>query len=171
MSKITEQFVPYKQAKELKELGFEELCFGFYQNDESLAIGLEEKDIQHFTNKRALESETYQCIAPLYQQAFDWFREKHDLDIIFQLIYYSNHTKKGYFLTIFEGTNHRDLLNYEEAYNDILEDSGQEVEGNYLNDELHDTLIFERKFAYKTYQEAQLACLHKLIELVKNNKV
>jgi len=135
MSKIIEQFVPYKQAEQLKELGFDEKCFGFYQNDESLAIGLEEKDMQHFTNKRALKSETYQCIAPLYSQAFDWFREKYQLFSSIKPSFCNNSSS-----IIF--------LYY------------------YINNNEDFTCIVE----YKTYQEAQLACLDKLIELVKEKK-
>jgi hypothetical protein len=72
---MEKEFVPYQQALELKELGFDEPCFGkFYHNH--LEIGgswlnsefnKDEKDGNIFTS------------APLYQQVFKWFREKHSL--------------------------------------------------------------------------------------------
>ena len=142
MSKITEQFVPYKQAKELQELGFDEECFGFYQNDESLAIVLDEKDIQHFTNKKALKNKTYQCIAPLYSQAFDWFREKYKLMISI------NVSSAGYYLSFFKD----EKFEY------------------YFQVQIGKEPYLRMKEYYITYQEAQLACLDKLIDLVKEKK-
>ena len=68
---MNKEFIPYEQALELKELGFGEPCFGWFTNS-YLRIGsvVENKHVQG-------EDET---LAPLYQQAFRWFREKYDLD-------------------------------------------------------------------------------------------
>jgi ABC-type glycerol-3-phosphate transport system substrate-binding protein len=74
---MEKEFVPYQQALELKELGFDEPCFGkFYHNH--LEIGgswlnsefnKDKKDGNIFTS------------APLYQQVFRWFREKYNAHI------------------------------------------------------------------------------------------
>ena len=71
------EFIPYEQALALKELGFDEPCFGkFYHNH--LEIGgswlnsefnKDKKDGNIFTS------------APLYQQVFRWFREKYNAHI------------------------------------------------------------------------------------------
>ena len=65
---MNKEFIPYEQALELKELGFNELCLFYYGDNETLRI-------YH-------QSEIYDDLigAPLYQQAFRWFREKHGLD-------------------------------------------------------------------------------------------
>src|SRR5690606_12554873 len=63
---ITNQFVPYELAVKLKELGFDEGCFGTYLW-EVLEIGLDIPNDEYFTR------------APLWQQAFDWFIEEHNL--------------------------------------------------------------------------------------------
>ena len=62
---MTKEFIPYEQALELKALGFNEPCFkvydtmGYVQDEQTmLKMGLD------------------YCLAPLYQQAFRWFREK-----------------------------------------------------------------------------------------------
>ena len=59
-------FVTYEQALDLKELGFDEPCFGFY-------------DI--FTNE--VKGGNFPCEgsnnAPLKQQVIQWFRDKHQL--------------------------------------------------------------------------------------------
>jgi hypothetical protein len=75
------EFIPYEQALELKELGFDEPCFGWFTNS-YLRIGsvVENKHVQG-------EDET---LAPLYQQVFRWFREKYDLFISI------NHYENGY---------------------------------------------------------------------------
>ena len=59
------EFVPYDLALCMKELGFDEPCFGFYSlHDGNKAVG-----------------GNYPCdgtnSAPLYQQAFRWFREEY----------------------------------------------------------------------------------------------
>jgi hypothetical protein len=59
---MEKEFVSYEQALALKELGFDEPCFMYY------------------TDKGELyKSNLYGISAPLYQQAFRWFREEHNL--------------------------------------------------------------------------------------------
>lgn len=64
------QFVPYKEALQLKELGFNEPCFK--QEWQSTKPSLESKISQ-------VTEEDYIGI-PLYQQAFDWFRNRPNND-------------------------------------------------------------------------------------------
>jgi hypothetical protein len=72
--------------------------------------------------------------APLYQQAFRWFRENH---LLFTSIFMYG-DMNGYLFKI-----------------DELEHNG--IFLRYKSEELEDT-----------YEEAELACLKKLIEIVKN---
>lgn len=92
---MNKEFIPYKQALELKELGFDEDVFEWFDT--------ETKDFCDVMKE---------VKAPLYQQAFRWFREKHNL-------------------------HHLDLISL---------------------------LYLEQKM---NYEEAELACLNKLIEIVK----
>ena len=69
---MNKEFIPYEQALELKELGFNENCLAFYNFGERLMpIDTD------FTNFRELSDDLTK--APLYQQAFRWFREKYGL--------------------------------------------------------------------------------------------
>lgn len=69
---MKKEFIPYEQALELKKLGFNEECFGAYI-DKILII---EDDWLYSTNQDTfIESSNF--TAPLYQQAFRWFREKY----------------------------------------------------------------------------------------------
>jgi hypothetical protein len=77
-----------------------------------------------------------QILAPLYQQAFKWFREKHNLYPEIGL--HDREDIKTWRMTIFY------LGEYELAYNQNV---GKEP-------------------YYKTYEEAELACINKLIEII-----
>ena len=121
---MEKEFVKYEQALALKELGFKKECFGYYDKDGdfyTVAVG------------KLLN-------APLYQQAFRWFRNKHN--IITQIIYC---------------TEKLEHISPEEVgyYGIILLLKNKEDE-KYLD------------HWYKTYEETEQACLDKLIEIVKN---
>jgi len=121
---MEKEFIPYQQGLALKELGFDEPCFGFY--DESLYFPNNENQYGTFCNQ-ILDASS--CSAPLYQQAFRWFREKY-----------------GWTIKI----------------NKIVKDTWSFTLENFtLKREL-----FEGRF--NTYEEAELECLTKLIEIVKS---
>jgi len=66
---MKKEFVPYEQALLLKELGFNEKCAAHYLDEDDLELKWE--------IYRNLSFNTDNCVqAPLYQQAFRWFREK-----------------------------------------------------------------------------------------------
>lgn len=65
------EFVSYEQAVALKELGFDEMCFSFFDRDGKLY----ESEGTYKRNENVWEHE---AIAPLKQQVFRWFREKYD---------------------------------------------------------------------------------------------
>ena len=75
---MNKEFIPYEQALELKELGFNERCFGFYnpihENQLLRTEVLYDVDGGSFGNWNQTK---YFISAPLYQQAFRWFREKY----------------------------------------------------------------------------------------------
>ena len=115
---MNKEFVTYEQALSLKELGFDEPCFGSYDPFGSKQLSC--SGIYTYGN----------CIAaPLYQQAFRFFREKYQLqhEIVYDMS--DDLTNKVYVYTVF-GT--------------------------------------DRSEEYKTYEEAEQACLNKLIKIVKN---
>ena len=66
---MQKEFIPYEQALELKELGFDEPCFGWFDTGYLRVGNVELKHIQGLG----------EILAPLYQQAFRWFREKYNL--------------------------------------------------------------------------------------------
>jgi hypothetical protein len=118
------EFIPYEQALELKELGFGEPCFAWYNRRQALLSSIEygfEEDNFLYTQDDMDEG---QYIAPLYQQAFRWFREKCGL---------------------------RHFIEYDDGhYNAVVQSS----------------LVYH----CDTHEEAELACLNKLIELSTQTK-
>jgi hypothetical protein len=121
-------FIPYEQALALKELGFDEPCLGNYADDENHTL---------FTNG----NKPGKTNAPLYSQAFRWFREKHNI--------------QGY---IYSSTVRGNVEKTKQFTGYIWNINGIDIPflSTDARDELHDT-----------YEEAELACLIKLIEIVK----
>jgi hypothetical protein len=69
---MEKEFIPYEQALALKELGFDEPCVSYFVNKNHLKI-------PHFVYETNAKLKKYWCLAPLYQQAFRWFREKYGI--------------------------------------------------------------------------------------------
>ena len=67
------EFIPYEQSLELKELGFDEICFTSYNNN-NLVNWWEDPEW-------AQNSELAQgyITAPTFSQAFRWFRKNYGL--------------------------------------------------------------------------------------------
>ena len=134
------EFIPHKEALALKELGLDEPCVGTYHDNNGGEIKFSFGMLQY--PKRNSQANTVEgtfigergCYAPLYQQAFRWFREKYKL---FGEI---NLTTKQEDVEAFEFF----CLNINEALYESID--------------------------YNTYEEAELACLKKLIEIVNQNK-
>ena len=152
---MNKEFIPYEQALELEKLGFDEACFAYYDeedqekqvyeyancsrnitgdracyNDDFLSVTNTQLD-KHgaFSSKDDEDTESYsRWTAPLYQQAFRWFREKYGLYSYIEMFQDGDGIKSYEFV----------------IYNN-------KAEGYYI-----------------FYEEAELACLCKLIEIVKN---
>ena len=91
MSKELE-FVPYEEALALKELGFNKWVFAYYTNDKQYPFIMDVRDL-----KEKYKEETQ---APLYQQAFRWFREKYNIDFIIPPTGGSDFKTIGYYYEI-----------------------------------------------------------------------
>ena len=69
MNSIESNFVPYQIAVDMKSIGFDEPCFGFYR-----------KEKLYLCDYKNVNEEKISIIsAPLYQQVFRFFREKYML--------------------------------------------------------------------------------------------
>jgi hypothetical protein len=143
---MNKEFVPYEESLTLKELGFDEPCIAFYYNKTKfLKLG---DNPDYLINKRKASyvfgNEEYDVtLAPLYQQAFRWFREKYNL--------------RG-FIGFRPNVKQFDCHIYDMSL------SGKEYVKQRTMEE------FNKDPKVGTYEEAELECLKKLIEIVKNNE-
>jgi hypothetical protein len=125
---MEKEFIHYEQASALKELGFESpYPIGGYQGGK---VFYYENGELHYDGRPMYSSDAHsgQLLAPLYQQASRWFREK-------------------YF-----------IVSYIVPRN-----------GKYTYNIISNSIKSERN-GFKTYEEAELECLKKLIEIVKEKK-
>jgi hypothetical protein len=123
---MEKEFIPYEQALALKELGFDEpCCQAYYTNGEN--------ELSPFYSNPNVVDEWLEKLplikAPLYQQAFRWFREEYGI----------------------HSTIHLLIINPKIYESSIKNDLGEIV------------LMKESN----TYEKAELTCLKKLIEIVK----
>jgi hypothetical protein len=131
---MEKEFIPYEQALALKELGFDEPCIACYTEN---AFGsTPEQKVQYWREPIGGNDDYVFVLAPLYQQAFRFFKEKYDL--------YS-HVRES--LSI-----------------DNMIEFVTQINGSYVNHGIFDKPINR----FEIYEEAQLECLKKLIEIVKN---
>jgi hypothetical protein len=127
---MKQEFIPYEQALELKELGFDEVCMGGYDlEDDSLYIG-------YVSNDGIQYNPEHYTPAPLYSQSFRWLLEKHNLYGIIIPTVTMTWTFKT--MTVVIG------MVEVPPYNRV--DAGD----------------------YNSREEAELECLKKLIDVVKN---
>ena len=110
---MNKEFIPYEQALELKELGF---------------------DIPSVSGYSYSNSDNLLTQAILYQQVFRWFREKHRL--YHDIKMFGDWDKPQYiYIVVGRDDNPKKMYYYEDK---------------------------------DSYEEAELACLNKLIEILKN---
>jgi hypothetical protein len=172
---IEKEFVPYKQALALKELGFDEPCFAFFQVEytELLPTMVDDDEEYRLTGYRTcsnLEIPKHYTSAPTFSQAFRWFRDNHDLHVQIRKENYFHESKYEYFHFDISKGEENDITQQSVLLDSILDECTQDIPGNHLNNEKYSKLIFEKRFAFKTYEEIELECLNKLIKIVNEQQ-
>lgn len=72
------EFVPFDLAVRLKELGFDEMCFGVYI-DGKFEPRYKSRNSKFNPNKKLDKRNSIFCTSPLWQQAFDFLLKKYRL--------------------------------------------------------------------------------------------
>jgi hypothetical protein len=135
---MEKEFVPYELALRMKQLGFDEPCFGFYDD-------IDDHHPLSFIRIEGLSEKLKSSItlAPTWQQTFRWFRDEYKL-----------------FHEVFIDCEPRADVPLEE---DLM-----------FSFTIHcvreDKFIVGSRNIYKTQEEAELACLEKLIEIVEQKQ-
>ena len=73
---MEKEFIPYELALELKELGFNEGCFGYYYTLNGKDWKFAEKSEYYRLDDEINIGGKFSLLAPLYQQAFRWLYQK-----------------------------------------------------------------------------------------------
>jgi hypothetical protein len=124
---MDKEFVPHTEALALKELGFNEPCFGYYYTLNGKDWKLAEKSEYYRLDDEINIGGKFSLLAPTFSQAFRWFREKYKLSGI--------PTHQSY-----------------DVWNIWNLETGE---------------CFIEEYPIESYEDAELACLIKLIEIVK----
>ena len=146
---MNKEFIPYELAVELKKLGFDELCLAVYRGGDLYGTGTSVSRFYGDGHWELVKNSDYDkdsnqwIVAPTYSQAFRWFREKYELSHSIELTDNSRHY--FYDFTIYDSKN-RDW-NDEDCFDSCkrIYDDGK----------------------FGKYEEAELECFKKLIEIVK----
>jgi len=159
MNTLENLFVPYEPSLRLKALGFDEPCFGYYVDGElrGIDLGMEELGGKkpyyqrfgfHTISNHDIDNPNKIVVtAPTYSQAFKFFREKYQ---IFPEVLTDCTAEPKFVFTYskFFG-NPKDLTEHEWGW---------------------ENTIGQSSLVYSTYEEAELDCLRKLIEIVEQTK-
>jgi len=122
---MEKDFVTYKQALALKELGFDEPCFGDYYKFDNNDIHLDTADDRHRIITDNKDEVIIEISAPLYQQAFRFFREKHNMNSQIAFCEYAIKTENSWKFTFDNPTGRQywegEYKTYEEAEQNCLD--------------------------------------------------
>jgi hypothetical protein len=127
---MEKEFVPYPLALRMKELGYDEPCFGWFGVDVGLIVDIGCKNSTHVLQ--------YVVSAPTWRSAFNWFTRKYGIE--------------GFIHKAIEGT-----------YYFVIKKIGNNEDNMY-----EFTKSAPKQF--DTHEEAELACLEKLIEIAESIK-
>jgi hypothetical protein len=126
---MEKEFIPYEQALELKELGFDEPClasWNFYTRE------------LNYNGQPSIFSSEDVIQLPTFSQAFRWFRKMYDLQC------WCEPSGSDRYICRYDG-------NDENGFRWV----------GYLRN-IHNEILY-----YSNYEEAELACLIKMIEIKK----
>ena len=133
---MNKEFVPYEEALELKELGFDEPCMYYVDEQNNSFI----YNFQTHPDEFIEWCSVTVISTPLYQQAFRWFRKEHNLRSFVDTRVYDVDSPNQW------------IYDFQ-----IKMGNGVDTQPFYSGD-------------FDSYEEAELACLKKLIQIVKNNE-
>ena len=124
---MNKYFANYEQSLALKELGFDEPCFGFYNHKGQLILMTQEDEnsIQVYKNSYVKLGKQY--TAPLKSQVFKWFRDNHRLYHNIKMFGDLNKPQYTYIVSGKTMTNSAHMWFYEK------EDSYKEAEDACIN--------------------------------------
>lgn len=145
---IEEQFVPHDIALKFNDLGFDSFCFGYFSNGNFKGVDRWDKKIGglHLISRKDIKNLTDEIIlAPLYQQAFEFFRTKFGFNV--EIDYWDL------------GSIESEGVSFNGWYSVIHKDNQKNV--IYVGSVLDNS---------PTYREAEIKTINKIFELINNKQ-
>ena len=144
------QFVAFEIALILKELGFDEECFAFYNPTIQQFYGLVNEKTLHYPEFGG-ESDNWNkkdhlISAPLWQQVTAWFRDKYKISIEINLI--------------------DNCIDFYYEYSIVCSPNRQYYDGEMLDQ----AEILYNDLKFKSYEEAREAAIRKVLKILKNEE-
>jgi hypothetical protein len=139
MEDLQKEFIPYELALRMKQLEFDEECLAIYSNANPKTGLYTLKKYRLKLIKQASQKDKG-VKAPTFSQVFRWFREKYNL---FGKLEVLNFGADEYCFEIY------DLFEEKTIYDNFI-GAGASYTGTF-----------------DTYEEAELACLEKLCEIIE----
>ena len=137
---MDKNFTPYEESLALKELGFDEPCLSWFSDRSIRIVGVNGCALSSLPVNSNFNGDDEFVTAPLYQQAFRWFRKEHNLRSFVDTRVYDVDSPNQW------------IYDFQ-----IKMGNGVDTQPFYSGD-------------FDSYEEAELACLKKLIQIVKNNE-
>lgn len=149
--------VKYHTALLAKEKGFKANTSEIYNDNKVLIINSNYPGYIH----------EFDIAAPTQSELQKWLREQCDIHI---QIRKENYVYKNYHCEYFHYDISKgqadDITNQEELYATIMEKCFQDIPGNHLDSNKLSTLMFEKEFAFNTYEETLEKCLQQALNMI-----
>ena len=148
MEDLQKEFIPYELALRMKQLGFDEPCLVVYRGGSLYGSGTSVNgyyDDGHWELEKNSNygGKIHQWVsAPTFSQVFRWFRDKYDLWYCIKKYPTSENPNRCYY----------------------------ELTGNNINADKDESQNSYMSGWFDSYEEAELACLEKLIEIVEEKQ-
>jgi hypothetical protein len=149
---MNKEFLSYEMALELKKLGFDEPCIGNYRKVQvtdaktgNCSESIIYLDVMHFTINFNENNKDTDASALTFYQTFRFFREQFNWQASIEATKDQHSRELGYNYWIWNS------------------ETGLEYHTMPMNKPSGD-------WEFKTYEEAEIACLLKLIEIIKTNQ-
>jgi hypothetical protein len=140
INSMENEFIPYELALRMKALGFDEPCFGYFLSD------------RMFIDAKITRQTGDAISSPTWQSAFRWFREKYNLNFLVAF--------DKYICEIDDEELENPYFTYYYSINELW------AEGKDYDKFTRGFINVASNRDMLSHEEAELACLEKLIEIV-----
>lgn len=160
---MNELFVPYEESLQLKDLGFDEPCFAYYLISEIERTG---EIILHYCSrgKEILRNNDWRWVYENFPMFRKYLKSEH-------LYMYSTNSSKlmisaPTFSQAFKFFRNKYGLHHEVSFDSWNKETYSFSINQKKNKEFH----YDDMTEYQSYEESELACLRKLIQIVKDGQ-